>query len=62
MKFFKTFSLMVTTLTTVGYGTDMPNYNLNIYDTTLLMFMILFGTFLFSKMAGGLRHLFASKT
>ena len=52
---------MITTLTVVGYGVDMPKYDKNIHDTTLLMFMILFGTFMFSKMAGGMRQLFATK-
>ena len=60
--YFKQFSFMTTTLTVVGYGADMPDYSENINDTTLLMFMMLFGTFVFSKMAGGVRSIFATKT
>ena len=37
----------------------MPPYNENIVDTIYLMFMILFGTILFSKFTGGIQVVFA---
>ena len=52
--YFDQFYFLVTTLTVVGYGVNMPDYNLYLSDTVSLMFMILFGTIIFSKFTGGI--------
>lgn len=60
--YYKIFSFMTNTMTVVGYGSDNFDYNENTIDTTLLMFIMLFGTIIFSKMASGMRAIFTTKT
>lgn len=40
--------MLVTTLTTVGYGIGITSYKGHAFDTTLLIFLNLFGLILFS--------------
>lgn len=55
---FDYFNIMVTTLTVVGYGANMPSYTDNAGDTGLLIFVIIFGSMIFSVFSGQLHIMF----
>ena len=52
--------MVVNTVTVVGYGYYLPDYNDNISNIILLMIAIYIGTVLFSKFAGPLNTIFAN--
>ena len=55
---FKYFYVMVTTLTVVGYGSDMPAFNVSASDNAILIFIILIGCMIFSVFSGQLNVMF----
>ena len=51
---------MVNTITVVGYGTFLPDYQKSVTDIGLITIAIYIGTIMFSKFAGPLNRIFSN--
>jgi hypothetical protein len=58
--FVKSFGLMVNTITVVGYGTFIPDYEIGGRDILLVCTTIYIGSVMFSKFAGPLNRIFSN--